>query len=318
MIEPFEHVPVLAEEVLAWLGPAVSDASAVVDCTLGGGGHAQLFLDMNSSVRVFGIDKDPEAISAAKAKLASYEDRFIAVKGDLAEVDRLLGEHGIEEVAAFIYDLGVSSPQLDRADRGFRFSGPAPLDMRMDPSSDLKAADVVNRYSEKDLIDIIFRYGEERFARRVAGAIVARRTRQPFTATDDLAEVVKAAIPAATRRTGPHPARRTFQAIRIEVNHELESLGASLPAAIAMLKAGGRIAVISYHSLEDRIVKRTFAQSAKGCTCPRDLPVCVCGHEADIKVLTSKPVRPSQDEVAANPRSDSARMRVARKMGKAA
>ena len=318
MTGPFEHVPVMAAEVLEWLGPALKGDPVLVDCTLGGGGHAERFLDRFERLRLIGIDKDSEAIAAATQRLGRFGSRFTAAKGDFAAIDELIREQGFDEVSAVLYDLGVSSPQLDRAERGFRLAGPAPLDMRMDASSALRAEDVVNNYSLNELSRVISRFGEERFARRIAAAIVRRRANRPFETTEDLADVVKHAIPAATRRTGRHPARRTFQAIRIEVNKELESIAASLPAAIDLLSPDGRIAAISYHSLEDRIVKRTFVAASKGCTCPRDLPVCVCGKQGELKVLTAKALRPSPEEKALNPRSESARLRVARKMGRAA
>lgn len=320
------HVPVLAAEVFEWLEPALGSGDVLVDCTLGGGGHAERILSGIDGVDVIGIDRDADAIDAARRRLASYGKRFVAVQANFTEVaqivrDRSTGSGSFSgsggsggEVAAFLYDLGVSSFQLDRPHRGFQYRRGAPIDMRMDASSGQTAADVVNTYSPKELADIIFRYGEDRYARRIARSIVRRREKEPFADAGDLAEVVRAAIPAATRRSGPHPARRTFQALRIHVNQELESLEASLEAAHEVLKPEGRIVAISYHSLEDRIVKRTFAAWAAGCRCPRDFPVCVCGREATARVLTKKPIRPSALEVADNRRSDSGRLRVAEKL----
>lgn len=308
------HVPVLAAEVLEWLRPALGPGDVLVDCTLGGGGHAERILSAVDNTRVIGIDRDAEAIDEARRRLAPFGSRFVAVQANFTEVGRVVGEHAGGAVAAFLYDLGVSSFQLDRPHRGFQYRRGAPIDMRMDALSGQTAADVVNTYPEKELADIIFRYGEDRYARRIARAIVRRREKQPFADAGDLAEVVRAAIPAATRRSGPHPARRTFQALRIHVNRELESLEESLQEAHQALKPGGRIAAISYHSLEDRIVKRTFAAWAAGCRCPRDFPVCVCGKQASARVLTRKPIRPSPEEVAANRRSDSGRLRVAEKL----
>jgi 16S rRNA (cytosine1402-N4)-methyltransferase len=311
----FEHAPVLLREVVQWLIPALGPGLTVVDCTLGGAGHARALLEAVDGLRLIGLDRDGEAIEAAAERLAPFGDRVRLVRRDFAQLDEVLEELDAGPVAGVLYDLGVSSPQLDHADRGFRFRGDAPLDMRMDRSQPLRAADVVNGYEERRLAGVIGRLGEERFAGRIARAIVRRRAERPFMGTEDLAAVVRDAIPAAARRTGPHPARRTFQAIRIEVNGELEALEATLPAAIDALRPGGRIAAISYHSLEDRIVKRTFAGAARGCTCPPDLPVCVCGREAVLRILTKRAVRPGPDEVAANPRADSGRLRVAERLG---
>jgi len=312
--EVFEHVPVLPAEAVEWLTPALSDSGPLVDCTVGGGGHAEAFLQALPELMVVGIDRDSEALEAAADRLRGFGDRVRFVKSNFADIADVLGELGYEQVGAFLYDLGVSSPQLGRAGRGFGYRPGFALDMRMDQSSARKASDIVNNYSETALNDIIFRYGEERFARRISRAIVKRRASEPFTDAGDLAEVVKAAIPAATRRTGPHPARRTFQALRIETNEELKSLETALGASVDLLRPGGRIAVMSYHSLEDRIVKRTFREAAQGCICPRDVPVCVCGHRARLKVLTPKAIRPSEQELAVNPRAGSARMRVATKL----
>jgi 16S rRNA (cytosine1402-N4)-methyltransferase len=267
---------------------------------------------------VIGIDRDPEALAAARDRLSRFGPRMRLVRSNFADLDKAARSEGYEQVGAILYDLGVSSPQLDRPDRGFGFRSGFSLDMRMDQEAELKAQDIVNNYSESRLSDILFRYGEERFARRVARAIVQRRAVRPFEDAGDLAEVVRSAIPAATRRTGPHPARRTFQGLRIETNQELESLEISLDKALDLLRPGGRVAVISYHSLEDRIAKHKFRDAAEGCICPKDLPVCMCGRTPRIKVLTHRPVRPTEQEAAENPRSDSARMRVAEKLPEAA
>jgi 16S rRNA (cytosine1402-N4)-methyltransferase len=312
--ELFEHVPVLLAEAVEWLTPALSDGGPLVDCTVGGGGHSEAFLEALPGLMVVAIDRDSEALEAAAGRLDRFGKAVRFVKSNFADIGDVLRELGHEQVGAFLYDLGVSSPQLGRAGRGFGYRPGFALDMRMDRSSAPKAADIVNNYSETELSDIIFRYGEERFARRIAHAIVQRRAKQSFTDAGDLAEVVKAAIPAATRRTGPHPARRTFQAIRIETNQELESLESALDSSIDLLRPGGRIAVMSYHSLEDRIVKNSFREASQGCICPRDVPVCVCGHRASLKVLTSKAIRPGEHELEVNPRADSARMRVAMKL----
>lgn len=305
------HVPALEREVLSWLMPALSSGGVVVDATVGGGGHAQSLLAAVSGVKLLGIDRDGDAIEAARGRLAGYFGRVTLIQGRFSELERVVRSRTDGRVEAVLYDLGVSSPQLDLADRGFGFRSDGPLDMRMDRTDDLSAQKVVNTYSESRLADIIARYGEEKFARRIAHAIVAKR---PISTTSELREVVRSAIPAAARRRGPHPARRTFQALRIEVNRELEELEASLPQAIEVLDPGGRMAVIAYHSLEDRIVKRALRDAARGCRCPVDLPVCVCGRNADVRVLTKKPVRPSRAEVESNPRADSARLRVAMRL----
>jgi 16S rRNA (cytosine1402-N4)-methyltransferase len=314
MSEEAPHTPVLLREVLSFLLPALRSGGVLVDCTLGMGGHAEAFLSELPNLSLVGIDRDEEALAAAAIKLRRFSDRVRLVQANFTEVARLIEEEGIEAVKGIFYDLGVSSPQLDRPERGFQFRGPSPLDMRMDRKDVLTAAEIVNRYPEDQLARIIASYGEERFARRVARAIVNRRRRRPFTQTDDLAEVVKEAIPAATRRRGPHPARRTFQALRIAVNRELESLEASLPEAVRVLSPEGRIAVIAYHSLEDRIVKRTFVGFARGCRCPPEAAICVCGRRAEVRLLTKKPVRPSAEEVTDNPRARSARLRVAQRL----
>jgi 16S rRNA (cytosine1402-N4)-methyltransferase len=314
----FRHVPVLSGPALEWLTPALSGGGPLVDCTLGAGGHSEAFLSALPDLVVIGIDRDRDALEAAERRLEPFGSRMRLVQTNFADIEQAARGEGYEQVGAILYDLGVSSPQLDRAERGFGFRSGFPLDMRMDQEADLKAQDIVNNYSEDRLVDIIFRYGEEKFARRIARAIVLRRAVQPFEEASDLAEVVKTAIPAATRRTGPHPARRTFQALRIETNAELESLERSLTTAVDLLRPGGRVAVISYHSLEDRIAKQMFRTAAEGCTCPKDMPICVCGKSPRVKVLTNRPVRPDEQETARNPRSDSARMRVAEKVREAA
>jgi len=313
---PFHHVPVLAAEVVRELVPALEAApeGTLVDCTVGGGGHAEALLAAAPGASLIGLDRDPEALAAARRRLARFGDRVILVHRRFGDLAAVLAEVGAGDVRGILYDLGVSSPHLDQPARGFGFRSGGPLDMRMDPAQALTAADVVNGYPEAALASVLSRWGEERFARRIAAAIARRRTQRPFADTTDLAEVVKDAIPAATRRTGPHPARRTFQALRIEVNDELGELEATLPQAIEALRPGGRVAVISYHSLEDRLVKRTFADAAAGCRCPRDLPVCVCGARASLRVVTRKPLRPGAEEIEANPRASSAMLRVAERL----
>lgn len=309
-----EHEPVLADTVVEVLVPAVERGGVIVDATLGRGGHAARLLDAAPRCFLVGIDRDPEAVDASRANLAAYGGRIALVRDNFARLPSVLERLGIASVRGVLLDLGVSSPQLDQEKRGFGFRRPGPLDMRMDPSQSLSAHEVVNTYEEKELTNVIRRYGEERFARRIAREIVRRR---PIEATDELAEVIKDAIPAPARRTGGHPARRTFQALRLEVNAELSALESALPATVDLTQAGGRIAVLSYHSLEDRIVKTIFRNEARGCVCPPDLPVCRCGAEARLRVLTRRPLRPSAGEIDRNPRARAARLRAAERLSAA-
>jgi len=309
------HDPVLAEEVTEALLPALEHGGVLVDATLGRAGHARRLLDSSSAFELVGIDRDPDALEAARADLAAYSSRVRLVRDDFKDLASVLERLGVAEVAGVLLDLGVSSPQLDEAHRGFSYRARGPLDMRMDPTSGATAYDVVNHYSSRDLAEVIRRYGEERFARRIATSIERAR---PIEDTLTLAEVVKEAIPAATRRTGGHPAKRTFQAIRIEVNKELDALETVLPGAVEALRPGGRLAVLTYHSGEDRIAKRFIADRARNCTCPPDFPICVCGAEATLRLVTRKPITPGEEELARNPRSSSARLRVAEKLGSAA
>jgi 16S rRNA (cytosine1402-N4)-methyltransferase len=306
-----EHDPVLVDRVLDLLLPALEGGGVVVDATLGSGGHASSLLDAAPGFELVGIDRDPQAVDAARARLAAHAARIRIVRDDFARLSSVLERLRIPSIRGVLLDLGVSSPQLDEADRGFSFRHDGPLDMRMDPSRRISADDVVNNYSERDLARVIRRYGEERWSARIARAIVNRR---PVRSTAALAAVVSDAIPAPARRTGGHPARRTFQAIRIEVNDELGELATGLPAALDYMEAGGRMVVISYHSLEDRIVKRFFADAARGCICPPDFPVCRCGAEASLRVLTRRPVRPTREEVDRNPRASAAKLRAAERI----
>jgi 16S rRNA (cytosine1402-N4)-methyltransferase len=306
-----DHDPVLVDRVLDVLLPALDGGGVVVDATIGRGGHASRLLDAAPQIELVGIDRDPEAVDAARARLSAHASRIRIVRDDFARLATVLERLGVATVRGVLFDLGVSSPQLDEAARGFSFRHDGPLDMRMDPSRRISADDVVNHYSERDLARVIRRYGEERWAARIARAIVGRR---PLRSTAALAEVVSGAIPAPARRTGGHPARRTFQAIRIEVNDELAELSAALPAALGPMEAGARMVVVSYHSLEDRTVKRFFADAARGCICPPDFPVCRCGAEATLRVLTRRPVRPAPEEVDRNPRSSAAKLRAAERI----
>jgi 16S rRNA (cytosine1402-N4)-methyltransferase len=302
--DPFDHDPVMREEITAVF--SVVPPGTIVDATLGGGGHSAALLDARSDIDILGIDQDPDAIAAATARLAPYGSRVRTSRRRFDHLDEALADHGVESISGALFDLGVSSPQLDRADRGFSYRTDGPLDMRMDLDQSWSAADVVNGYAERDLAAIIRRYGDERFADRIARAICAAR---PIQTTSELAAVVTAAIPAASRRTGGHPAKRTFQAIRIEVNDELAALPGALDQAVDATRPGGRIAVLSYHSGEDRIVKDRFAFAAGACDCPDDLP-CVCGAIQTVRIVRRIPKKANPDEQASNRRASSARLRV--------
>jgi 16S rRNA (cytosine1402-N4)-methyltransferase len=307
-----DHVPVLAEEVRASL--AVEPGETVIDATFGAGGHAAILAaGLRGKGKLIAIDRDPTARTYFEqlAKRSPVNARLL--RGDFGVVLPQLAGNGVR-ADAILLDLGVSSMQLDRPERGFSYAADAPLDMRMDPSQEESAADLVNTWSERDLVRIFRSYGEERYAKQIARAIVRRRREQPFERTGEL-DTIKASIPAPARFGDGHPAKRVFQALRIAVNDELDSLAAALPAALEMLRPGGRLAVISFHSLEDRIVKRFLRERERGCTCPPDFPVCVCGHEPELRALQRRPIRPGQAELAANPRSSSARLRAAVKTG---
>jgi 16S rRNA (cytosine1402-N4)-methyltransferase len=303
-----DHVPVLAAEVRELL--AVQPGETVIDATFGAGGHASLLAaDLEGRGKLIAIDRDPGARAYFDrfAKRTSVQTRFL--RGDFAVVLEQLAQNGAEADAVLL-DLGVSSMQIDRPERGFSYAVDAPLDMRMDPSADVTAAGIVNEATERDLATIFKRYGEERYARQIARAIVRRRKSQRFERTSDLVETIKAAIPAPARFGDGHPAKRVFQALRIAVNDELGSLEAALPAAFSMLRPGGRLGVISFHSLEDRLTKRFMRDLERGCDCPPDFPVCVCGKEPQLRSLSRKAIRPRAPETAANPRASSARLRV--------
>jgi 16S rRNA (cytosine1402-N4)-methyltransferase len=312
------HLPVMLERVVALLAPALAAPEAVVvDATLGMGGHSAEILRKFDSVQLIGLDRDLQALELSATWLAPYEARTTLVHAVYDEIPQVLARLGLDRVHGVLFDLGVSSLQLDEPDRGFAYAHDAPLDMRMDPTRGITAAEVVNTYEARDLARILRDYGEERFARRIADAVVRERAREPFTRSARLAELVRSAIPAATRRTGGHPAKRTFQALRIEVNGELTVLERALPAALDALAVGGRIAVLAYHSLEDRLVKRTFVAGATS-TAPRDLPVPLPEHAPRLRLLTRGAETPADDEITANPRAASARLRAAEKIREAA
>jgi 16S rRNA (cytosine1402-N4)-methyltransferase len=308
------HVPVQLERCLELLRPALSRPDAVhVDATLGLGGHAEAVLEAFPRVTLVGIDRDPQALALASDRLAAHTGRTHLVHAVYNELARVLDSLDIAAVDGVLFDLGVSSLQLDEAGRGFSYSQDAPLDMRMDPTTGITAADVLNTYAAADLTRILRTYGEERFAARIAAAIVRERAKRPFDSSARLAELVRGAIPAPARRTGGNPAKRTFQALRIEVNSELTALEEAVPAALDALAPGGRIAVLSYHSLEDRLVKQAFAERARS-RAPVDLPVEPAGYGPTLRLLTRGAEAPGEAEVAANPRAASARLRAAERI----
>lgn len=317
----FHHVTVLKEEAVNGLN--VRPDGIYVDCTLGGAGHSGLIASLlGPQGRLIALDQDDAALANARERLAAYGSVVTLVKSNFRHLKEALREAGVAErdgipcVDGVLFDLGVSSPQLDEADRGFSYNHDAELDMRMDRDQALTAKAIVNEWDEREIADILRDYGEEKFARKIAGNIVKARTRAPIETTGQLAELVKNAIPAATRRTGPHPAKRSFQALRIAVNDELGAFREALAQSIECLNPHGRIAVITFHSLEDRICKTAFANEVASCSCPPDFPVCVCGGGGGrLKLTPRKPIQPSEDELEANPRARSAKLRIAEKLG---
>ncbi len=307
-----EHEPVLIDEVKEFLN--ITQDGIYLDGTLGRGGHAECILEeiIKGDGLLIGIDKDQEAIAYCQKKFP--EDQVKLFQGSFLKAPEILQQLQISAVDGILLDLGVSSPQLDNPARGFSYQDDAPLDMRMDQSQELTAAKIVNNYEQDQLTKIISKYGEERWASRIAEFIVDFRERKPLESTYDLIDVIKAAIPASARRSGGHPARRTFQALRIETNNELQEVEDFLQQVPTLLRTGGRIGVISFHSLEDRIVKHTFKHLAEECLCPPDFPVCRCDKKAELKIITRSPVQPGEKEIKQNPRSRSAKFRVAEKL----
>lgn len=305
----FDHVPVMRQEIVDALAP--TPPGVMVDATLGGGGHSEAFLEARDDIRILGLDRDQDALDFATRRLEPFGERVMTHRCRFDQLREALDAHDVDGITGALFDLGVSSPQLDRPERGFSYRHDGPLDMRMDGDAPWSADDVVNGYAEADLSRVIHRYGDERFARRIAAAIVAAR---PIESTTRLAEVITSAIPAPARRTGGHPAKRTFQAIRIEVNGELDALPDALDQAIEALVPGGRLAVLSYHSGEDRIAKeRIRAAETGGCECPPELP-CVCGAVKTVRIVRGVPKRPGAEEQSRNRRASSARLRVAEKL----
>lgn len=308
----FKHTPIMLNEVID--GLKIKEDGIYLDGTLGGAGHSIEIVKRLKGGQLIGIDQDENALNKAKEVLASYTDKVIFIKNNYENIDRVLSELHIDKIDGILLDIGVSSHQFDEVSRGFSHNQDAPLDMRMDRSQDLSAWDVVNRYSAKELNDIIFHYGEERWAKRIAKFIVEERSTKPIDTTLELVSVIKKAIPKKVRMEGHHPAKKTFQAIRIEVNRELEVLKNSIAKMVKFLNPGGRIAIITFHSLEDRIVKKAFRELDKDCICPPELPKCVCDKEREIKIITRKPIIPTEEEIRLNPRSRSAKLRIAEKL----
>jgi len=308
----FKHRSVLLDECIEALN--IDPDGIYLDGTAGGGGHSFEIASRLSKGRLIAIDRDDAAIRAAGARLAPLGERATVVKSNYSELRAVCRDLEIEGIDGLLLDLGVSSYQLDTADRGFSYNADAPLDMRMDNAAPFSAYNVVNEYSEQELKRVIYEYGEERFAPRIAAAIVREREKAPIETTGVLVSIIKGAMPAAAKEGGHHPAKRTFQAIRIEVNGELDIIAPAIRDAVSLMNKGGRIAIITFHSLEDRIVKQTFAELCGGCTCPKDFPVCVCGNKPRIKLVSKKPILPSGAELEENPRSRSAKLRVAEKL----
>jgi 16S rRNA (cytosine1402-N4)-methyltransferase len=315
----FHHITVLKEEAVE--GLHIKPDGVYVDCTLGGAGHSELIASkLSSNGLLLGFDQDDIALANAKERLAPYNDRVKLVKTNFRQIESVLAEepralkNGIPQVDGILFDLGVSSPQLDEGDRGFSYNHDAELDMRMDRSELLTAKTIVNEWPAADIARILYEYGEEKFSRRIAAVIEGARARKPIETTGELVELIKEGIPAAARRTGGHPAKRSFQALRIAVNDELGAFEDALEQSLRCLSGGGRISVITFHSLEDRICKLMFAKNVEKCTCPSDFPICVCSKEGVLKLITRKPILPSNDELEANSRARSAKLRIAEKL----
>ncbi len=308
----FHHVSVLLEECIEGLN--IKPDGIYVDGTLGGAGHSSRIAALLTTGRHIGIDRDPIALKAAGERLAPYGDRVTLVHSNFCEIASVLEDLNIDGVDGILLDLGVSSPQLDDGERGFSYMVDAPLDMRMNNEDALSAYDVVNTWSFEELKKILYEYGEERYAPRIASAICAKREEKPIATTLELVDIIRSAMPAAALREKQHPAKRSFQAIRIAVNDELNSVAKVMEDAIPKLNKGGRLAVITFHSLEDRIVKNAMASAAKGCTCPPNFPVCVCGKKPQVKLITRKPIVSGEEELERNPRARSAKLRICEKI----
>lgn len=310
MKKKFEHYSVMLSECIDGLN--IKPDGLYVDCTAGGGGHSlAIARRLNEKGRLITIDRDPEAIATVTDRLALFSDRVEIINSNYSELRTILGDRKADGV---LIDLGVSSYQIDTPERGFSYMNDAPLDMRMNPNDPISARDIVNNYSEEQLADIIFRFGEEKFSRRIAASIVKKRQFKPIETTLELSGLVAESIPPKFREKGSNPAKRTFQAIRIEVNHEIDIIEPTVRTISDILNPGGRMAVITFHSLEDRLVKQTLSELARGCTCPPEFPVCVCGKNPIMKLITKKPLLPSAEELTENKRSHSAKLRIAEKL----
>ncbi len=305
----FNHVTVLLKETIEGLD--IKPNGIYVDGTLGGGGHSFKILQYLEKGKLIGIDQDQDALDAAAKRLSIFEGKFVPAHSNFENIKTVLKELEIDKIDGLVLDLGVSSYQLDEAERGFSYMNDGALDMRMDQTASFSAWDVVNTYSEKELLEVIRSYGEENWAARIAKFIVEARAEKSIETTFELVDIIKKAIPSKARQDGPHPAKRTFQAIRIEVNNELKIIEKTIEDTVSVMNKGGRIAIITFHSLEDRIVKTTFKRLAEGCICPKELPVCVCNNKPKVKIITKKPIIPSEDELENNPRARSAKLRIA-------
>lgn len=309
----FSHVSVLLSECIEALN--LRDGYTYVDCTTGGAGHSlEIARRMGPNSRLFCFDRDADALRVAAAKLAPFSAQVTFIHENFSELGRILDEYRVNNLGGVLMDLGCSSYQFDTPERGFSYRADAPLDMRMDRDASLDAYTVVNTYSAEELKRILFEYGEERFAPRIAQGIVRAREKAPIRTTDELVNIIRAAMPSKAKNEAQHPAKRSFQAIRIEVNGELQAIEPAITAAARRMAPSGRLAIISFHSLEDRIVKRTYADLASGCECPKDFPVCICGKKPTVDVLTRKPILPTEEELSVNPRSRSAKLRVAERL----
>lgn len=308
----FEHTPVLLNQIIEGLN--IKEDGIYVDGTLGGAGHSLEIVKRLTNGKLIGIDQDLNAHKKAEQVLKDHLDKVLLVHGNYRNIENILSDLHIDKVDGILLDIGVSSHQLDEKERGFSYHGEAPLDMRMDNTQDFSAWDVVNKYSEKDLERIIWDYGEERWARRIAKFIVEKRNIKTIDTTFELVDIIKGAIPKKVRMKGSHPGRQTFQAIRIEVNKELEVLKESIPIMSRLLKKGGRLCIITFHSLEDRIVKNSFRDLNKDCICPTEIPICMCDKEKEIKIITRRPIGPTENEIKINPRSRSSKLRIAERI----
>ncbi len=309
----FSHRPVLLDECMD--GLHIRPDGVYIDGTAGGAGHSsEIAARLGEDGRLIALDQDETAVAVATERLSVFGERARVVRSNFCELGSVCEELGVKGIDGLLLDLGVSSYQLDTAERGFSYQADAPLDMRMDNRNPLTAQRIVNEYSEDQIRRILFEYGEERFSSRIASNIIRERERRPIETTGELVEIIKRSIPAAQRDGGHHPAKRSFQALRIEVNAELDVIAPAIRSAVRLLKKGGRVAIITFHSLEDRIVKNAFAEMAQGCTCPKDFPICVCGKKPLLKVITKKPILPSEAELAINPRARSAKLRVAERI----